>query len=386
MILCMIRRSRLQKALRQALAANPVVALLGPRQCGKTTLARAVARDDGAEYFDLEDSADLARLAAPRGALDPLRGLVIIDEVQLRPDLFPLLRVLADRPRRPARFLLLGSASPELVANVSESLAGRIAFVEMGGFGLDEVRAGELPRLWIRGGFPRSYTAVTERRSFAWRSDFIRTFLERDIPRLGLEIARPALERFWMMTAHYHGGIWNAAEFARSLGSSEPTARRYLDILTGSFVVRQLPPWHANVGKRQVKAPKVYIRDTGILHALLQLDSARALQRHPKCGLSWEGFLIEQILAYRGSDRAFFWATHAGAELDLLLFRGARRIGYEFKYVDAPAITKSMGIAVKDLELDMLHVVYPGTKRFQLGRRIEALPAAEILKGGLKRS
>jgi hypothetical protein len=361
------------------LRAGPVVALLGPRQCGKTTLARAIGRSAGAEYFDLEDPVGLARLAQPKTALEPLRGLVIIDEIQRQPELFTLLRVLADRPRAPAQFLLLGSASPDLIRASSESLAGRVAFVDMAGFDLHEAGHKSLRRLWLRGGFPRSFLARSEAQSFAWREDFMRTFIERDIAQFGIQVPPPALRRLWMMLAHYHGQIWNASEIGRSLGEAHNTVKRHLDILTGAFVVRQLQPWFENIGKRQVRAPKVYIRDTGILHALLGLRNFAALEGHPKLGASWEGFALEQIILAAGERNAWYWATQAGAELDLLLSLGGKRYGVEVKYGDAPRLTKSMTIAMTDLGLKRLYTVYPGSKRYPLAKNIDALPLDELL-------
>ena len=374
----MIRREELAAEVQGRLKANPVVALLGPRQCGKTTLARQVATARQGHYFDLEDVADAASLANPREALAGLRGLVILDEIQRRPELFETLRVLADRPRTPARFLILGSASPGLMRGASETLAGRVSFVEMGGFDLGEVGAGKLGRLWRRGAFPRSFLARSEAASFQWREDFIRTFLERDMPQLGVTVPAATLRRFWTMTAHYHGQIWNAAEFARSLGSSEGTARHYLDLLTGALVLRPLLPWFENVAKRQVKSPKVYIRDSGLLHALLSIQTERDLRRHPKVGASWEGLAIEQILSTLKPRDAYFWATHGGAELDLFLLKGGKRLGFECKYTDAPQMTKSMSISLEDLSLDQLWVVYPGEKTYRLGERVEVLPLARL--------
>ena len=374
----MIARHGLETEVRGRLKSNPVVALLGPRQCGKTTLARQVASGRQAHYFDLEDPADAASLAAPREALSGLRGLVVLDEVQRRPELLETLRVLADRPRRTARFLILGSASPGLVRGASETLAGRVGFVEMGGFDLREVGANKLNRLWRRGSFPRSFLARSEADSLRWREDFIRTFLERDMPQLGVTVPAATLRRFWTMTAHYHGQIWNAAELARSLGSSEGTARNYLDLLSGALVLRPLLPWFENVAKRQVKSPKVYIRDSGLLHALLAIRTERDLRRHPKLGASWEGLAIEQILSILKPRDAYFWATHAGAELDLFLLRNGQRLGFECKYADAPRLTKSMRVALEDLSLDRLWVVYPGEKIYKLHQRVEAIPLAQL--------
>ena len=331
----MIERRDLQREVQAALKRSPIVSILGPRQCGKSTLARRIA-DRRAHVFDLENPVDLARLTEPHTALSPLRGLVVIDEVQLQPGLFPLLRVLADRRPLPARFLLLGSASPDLVRTSSESLAGRVAFVPMGGFDLREVGVASLRRLWLRGGFPRAFLARGDEASRRWRDDFILTFLERDIRRFGVEVPAFALRRLWMMLAHYHGQTWNASELARSLGEAHTTVKRHLDILSGALMVRQLQPWFENLGKRQVKAPKVYVRDSGVLHALLGLTTFADLESHPKVGASWEGFVIEQILRRTGDRDAYFWATPSGAELDLLVFVRGRRIGFEVKYADAP--------------------------------------------------
>ena len=374
-----IKRVTLAARVRGALRANPIVALLGPRQCGKTTLARAIAAGEEAEYFDLEDPAGAARLAQPMTALQPLRGLVIIDEIQRQPEIFPVLRVLADRPRAPARFLALGSASPDLVRRSPESLAGRVAFVDMAGFDLREAGASALRRLWLRGGFPRSFLARDDADSLAWREDFIRTFLERDIAQLGVRVPATTLRRLWMMLAHYHGQIWNASEIGRSLGEAHTTVKRHLDVLSGAFMVRQLQPWFVNISKRQIRAPKIYIRDSGILHALLGLPSFGALEAHPKLGASWEGYALEQAILAAGERNAYYWATQSGAELDLLLTREGRRYGVEAKYSDAPRATKSMSVAIADLKLHKLHVVYPGSQRYKLGEKIEALPLQDLL-------
>lgn len=376
----MLRRTLYLNETRGALARSPVVAILGPRQCGKTTLARQLLKPGRSHYFDLEDETDLARLDSPKTLLDSLEGLVVIDEIQRKPDLFPLLRVLVDRPKRKTRFLILGSASPHLIRGVSESLAGRVSYVDMSGFDMGETGSRDIGRLWTRGGMPRSFIARGDSQSMAWRMDYIRTFLERDIPQLGITVPAPTLRRFWMMVAHFHGQIWNAAEFARSMGSSEPTARRYLDILTGSYVIRQLEPWYQNVGKRQVKAPKIYIRDSGILHALHAIRSHGDLVQHPKVGASWEGFALEQVLRLWRPDDFYFWATHAGAELDLLLFKNGRRYGVEFKRADAPHLTPSMKIAMKDLGLKRLIVVYPGTQAYRLDKNIDVMPLSDLIR------
>lgn len=369
----LIRRSRYLAAVRAALAANPVCALLGPRQCGKTTLARQLAASRRSHYFDLETAGARARLARPELALAPLTGLVVIDEIQRQPELFATLRPLSDRPGSKARFLILGSAAPNLVRGVSETLAGRVGFVDMAGFDLRELGGNAQPRLWLRGGFPRSFLAPRETDSAAWRQDFVRTFLERDIPQLGIRISSEALRRFWMMLAHYHGQIWNGAELARALGVSEHTVRGYLDLLTGTHVVRQLQPWFANLSKRQYKAPKIYLRDSGLLHALLAIGSRGDLEGHPKYGASWEGFALEQVLAAAGPAQAFFWGTHAGAELDLLLFRHGRRYGFEFKAGDAPGMTKSLRIAMQDLQLHKAWIVYPGRESYRVDERVEVI-------------
>ncbi len=365
--------------IREALAVHPCAALTGPRQCGKTTLARQIAAEaPGSTYFDLEAAIDRQRLAAPELALGRLDGLVVIDEVQRMPALFETLRVLVDRPDNDVRFLLLGSASPQLVKGVSESLAGRIGLVDLGGFDLGETGSDEWRTLWVRGGFPRAFLARNTKASSLWRRNFVRTFLERDIPQLGITIPAESLRRFWTMIAHYHGQTWNAAEFARSLGSSEGTARRYLDILAGAFMVRVLPPWFENLKKRQVKAPKVYVRDTGLLHTLLGIPTEDQLLGHPKVGASFEGFVVEQLLGALESHDAYYWATHAGAELDLLVLHGGKRYGFECKFADAPGTTRSMRVALEDLGLEHLWVVYPGDEGYVLDDRISVLPVAQI--------
>lgn len=374
----MIERQALLTKIRLAIRTSPVVVLYGPRQCGKTTLARQVAAAGKAEYFDLEDPVSLRRLSEPMLALRELRGLVVLDEVQRQPELFPILRVLADRSPLPTRFLILGSASPDLLRQSSESLAGRVAFVEMGGFNLSEVGLKAMRRLWWRGRFPRSFLASSEVESRAWQENFIQTFLERDIRSFGIQVPPVALRRLWMMLAHYHGQIWNASELARSLGESHTTVKRHLDTLTGTLMVRQLQPWHENLGKRQVKSPKIYIRDSGLLHALLGVTSFRFLEGHPKLGASWEGFVVEEILQWVGERNAHFWATQSGAELDLLLTAGGARYGVEVKYGDAPGVTRSMRIALEDLGLRRLYVVYPGQKVYDLHKRISVLPVEQV--------
>lgn len=374
-----VPRPHLQRRIEAAIRRSAVTLLLGPRQCGKTTLARRISALREATFFDLEDPQTPLRPERAMLVLQQLRGLVIIDEFQRQPQLFEALRVLADRRPLRARFLILGSASPDLVRGISESLAGRVAYVEMGGLRLDEVGAQRSDELWLRGGFPSSLLARSTAESYRWRLDFIRSFLERDIPQLGIRIPAAALRRFWTMVAHVHGHNWNAAELARSMAVKEDTVRRYLDILTGAFMIRQLPPWFENVGKRLVKAPKIYFRDSGVLHALLGLRTQRELLSHPKLGLSWEGFALEEIIQATGAERdAYFYKTHAGAELDLLLVRGGKRFGFECKHADAPQATRSMHVALKDLGLHRLWVVYPGASRYPLSERIEVVPLTRI--------
>lgn len=377
-MLGMIPRPRALERILKTLSIHPIAALLGPRQCGKTTLARVVAEREPSTYYDLENPVDISRLSAPMRALEELSGLVVIDEIQRRPDLFELLRVLVDRPNNPAKFLLLGSASPHLAKGVSESLAGRVGFIDLSGFDLEEVGVKHSARCWLRGGFPRSFLADDDSTSIAWRNDFIRTFLERDIPQLGISIPAETLRRFWTMIAHYHGQVWNAAHLARSLGASENTARRYLDILAGAYMIRILPPWFGNIRKRQVKAPKIYVRDSGILHALLQLRTLTDLQSHPSLGASWEGFALEQVIGALESRDAYFWATHAGAELDLFVRVAGKHYGFEFKYADAPGGSRSMYVAIQDLSLTHLWVIYPGHQEYLLDDKISVIPIASV--------
>ena len=377
-----VARPRLQQALRAALERSPVVVLTGPRQCGKTTLARQILDPAAPTYFDLEDPRTRAIFEEPMTALEPLTGLVVIDEVQRAPDLFPLLRVLADRRPLPARFLILGSASGSLLRQSSESLAGRVEHLRMGGFALDEIDAALAKNLWRRGGFPGSLLATDEDSSARWRRSFIDTLVERDLPQWGVRVSATAMRRFWTMVAHYHGQTWSNAEPARALGVSEPTVRRYLDLLTDALVLRQLQPWHANLRKRQVKSPKVYVRDTGLLHELLGIEDHSALLHHPKLGASWEGFAIEQVLATEPHTEASYWATHQGAEIDLLLHRRGKLFGVECKRVDAPRITPSMHIALDDLGLERIAVIYPGTRRYALADRVEAVPIAALAEPG----
>lgn len=379
-----IKRLNLSRQIQQALKRSRVVSLIGPRQCGKTTMARELVSADSPNYFDLEDPQSLARLDEPMTALKPLRGVVVIDEVQRRPDLFPILRVLVDRRPITARFLILGSTSSDFLRQSAESLAGRIETIEMRGFCLEDIGWKNQMRHWFRGGFPLSFLARTEKDSEIWRKQFIQTFLERDLVQWGINIPALTLLRFWTMLAHYHGQTWNAAEPARSLGVTEPTVRRYLDILSGVFMTHQLFSWHANLKKRQVKAPKVYIRDTGLLHHLLGIRSEKELLMHPKCGASWEGYVIEETLHTLRVDEAYYWATHNGAEIDLVVIKDGRMFGVECKRLDAPRLTPSMKIALQDLRLERILVIYPGTQRYKIADRIEAVPFKEVLRGDAK--
>lgn len=379
----MIKRRDCVKHIKTALRRSRAVALLGPRQSGKTTLAQELVNIHSPNYFDLEDSSSLIALSDPKTVLEPLKDIVVIDEVQQRPDLFPILRVLLDRKPLPAKFLILGSASPGLLRQSSESLAGRLEVVEIGGFGLEEVGLKKVSQLWVRGGFPLSFLAKNDTDSFAWRKNFIKIFLERDLREQGIDIPTVTLHRFWAMLANSHAQVWNAAPIASSLGITEPTVRKYLDIFTGVFMARQLQPWYANIKKRQVKSPKVYIRDTGILNFLLGLKTEAEVLRHPYCGASWEGFVIEAAIRSVEPDDVYFWATHQGAEIDLVFSKGGRMYGVEIKRADAPTMTPSMRIALEDLKLERIAVIYPGKKRYSLHKKIDVIPVDEIL-GGMK--
>ena len=380
----MIERQRHLQRIENLLGQFPVVAILGARQVGKTTLARQiVARREGAvHHFDLESPRDLARLQEPELALERLDGLVVLDEIQQLPEVFRVLRVLVDRPDVSARYLILGSASPDLLRQSSESLAGRIAYHELEPLALDEVGESDFDRLWIRGGFPLSFLATSEEASVEWRHSFVRTFLERDLPGLGIQIPASTLRRFWIMVAHYHGRIWNSSQFATSFGVADTTVRRYLDLLTSALVLRQLPPWLENVAKRQVRSPKVYVADCGLLHSLLDLETLAAVESHPQLGASWEGFLIAQIILRLGARReqCFFWATHAGAELDLLVVGGNLRVGFEIKRTVSPKITKSLRSAIETLGLDRTYVVHGGRESFPLSRDVEAIAAGRLMR------
>jgi len=377
----MISRESLLNELRHSLENHPVTALLGPRQCGKTTLARQIGAASAATLFDLQDPEVTAAFQNPKLILSPLKGLIILDEAQLLPALYPVLRVLVDDDRRtgnPRRFLLLGSASPELIKGVAETLAGRIHMIPMQGFGIGEIGPDHTAQLWHRGGFPNSFLAADEPTSFLWRKDFVETFLLRDLPQYGVRVPAPELRRLWTMCAHLHGRLLNLSELGRALGRRHPTVGHHLDILEEAFVLRRLQPWHENIGKRQRKSPKLYLRDSGLLHALLGIRDAAALHLHPAAGASWEGFVLEQILAHLRPDEAWFWQTQGGAELDLLAITGGKRLGFEMKLSESPRTTKSMRTAIHDLRLDHLYVIHPGELRFALDAGITALPAREI--------
>ena len=384
-----VQRVALQNRVHDLLRTFKVVALLGPRQSGKTTLARQIAsatKDFPAErnYFDLEDPVHLDRLENPKLALEGLRGLVVIDEIQRRPDLFPVLRVLADRPKTPARFLILGSASRDLIRQGSETLAGRIGFVEVTPFTLSEVGVAEVERLWLRGGFPLSFLAASEADSAQWREFYIRTFLERDIPALGIQIPPTALRRFWMMLAHYHGQVFNASDLGRSLSVADTTVRRYLDALVGTLMVRRLSPWFENIGKRQVKTPKIYFRDSGLLHRLAGVNDAGQFHTWPKLGASWEGFALEEIirLAEASEEEAYFWSVHSQGELDLLIVKDGRRLGYEFKYGDSPKMTPACRMALEHLKLDQLTLVCPGDAAHELDQKVRVRGLSRMVREG----
>jgi uncharacterized protein len=377
-----IERSSYAADIQAALQRSRIVALIGPRQSGKTTLAQMFLPPDSVNYFDLEDPVSLIRLEEPMTALRDMAGLVVIDEIQRRPELFPILRVLADRRPLQARFLILGSASPDLVREASESLAGRLETISVSGFSLAEVGKERLNQHWLRGGFPLSYLAASDANSQIWRKNFIQTFLERDLPQWGIQIPAATLMRFWTMLAHYHGQTWNAAEASRSFGVSDMTVRRYLDILEGVFMIRVLQPWYANIHKRQVKSPKIYFRDSGLFHTLLGIHSELDLYTHPKIGASWEGYAIEETIKAVRPDEAFFWGTHNGAELDLLLLKDGKRLGVEYKRKDAPRLTPSMKIAMEDLGLDRLIVFYPGERAYPLAERIQVMPLIRLADTG----
>lgn len=374
----MIVRPVYLENLSTALRRSRITAVLGPRQCGKTTLVRMFGMDKPATYFDLESQPDLQRLQNPEMVLGSLKDIVVLDEIQNMPILFNVLRVLVDRPESQTRFVILGSASPDLIKNVSETLAGRVEFIELSGFDIQETGSENRQTLWLRGGFPRSFLADSDEDSLAWREGFVRTFLERDIPQLGITIPSSAMRRFWTMLAHYHGQLWNASEISRSMGLSDKTVRSYLDILTGTFMIHQIQPWHENIGKRQVKSPKIYFRDSGLLHALINIHDYHTLLGHPRIGASWEGFALNQFLSIVRPEQCYFWSTYSGAELDLFFHRGGRRYGIEFKFSEAPKVTRSMQIAINDLKLDHLWIVHPGKHAYPIDDILSVLPLTQI--------
>jgi predicted AAA+ superfamily ATPase len=379
----MIQRTAQVRLVKGLLDRNPVVAILGARQVGKTTLARqVVARCKGpSRTFDMETDRDRAIMADPMRFLEPLRGIVVIDEVQNAPDIFRTLRVLADRPRRPARFLVLGSANESLLRQTSESLAGRIAYHDLEPLGLDETGLPSMESLWLRGGFPLSFLAASDEKSLEWRLNFIRTFVQRDLPELGVTIPSATIARFWSMLAHVHGQVWNGSAIASGFGVSLHTVRRWLDLLRATYVVRLLPPWHENLAKRQVKSPKVFIADTGLVHALHDIPTIDRLEGHPVVGASWESFGIQTVVRRIGAraDQCYFWGTQQGAELDLLVVAGGRRLGFEFKRSSIPKVTPSMRIALADLRLERLVLVYAGDEVFDIGEGIRAVPCSRLL-------
>jgi predicted AAA+ superfamily ATPase len=376
----MLKRIDYSRKILEGLAQFPVVALLGPRQCGKTTLAREISGHSSLppnrsiNYFDLEDSEDAARLSDPKLALSSLTGLIVIDEVQRLPDLFQTLRVLVDRPTSSAKFLILGSASRELIHQSSESLAGRIRYIEVSSFHSVELEPSDHNQLWLRGGFPRSFYAPSTEASWIWRNEYVRTYLEQDLPNLGLRIPPPHMRRFWLMLSHMHGQLFNASALGSSLDLSDQTAKRYLDILSSTFMVRQLTPWLENTKKRQIKSPKIYFRDSGVFHFLQGIQSSENLQIHPKLGASWEGFMLEQIIAATGatSEEVYFWGVHGRGELDLLIIKDGKRIGFEVKHTSKPALTTSMRLALDELQLEKLYVIYNGEHSFPLADKVEA--------------
>lgn len=379
----MIERKQILQHIHEAIKRGRIVSLLGPRQSGKTTLARNFSGPGSLTYFDLEDPVDSTKLIQPKNALMGLKGTVVIDEVQRQPNIFPILRVLADRQPLPAKFLLLGSASPDMNKHISESLAGRVERITIGGFSLKEIGMNACEKLWLRGGLPRAFLAKTYEESFIWRKEYVQSFVARDLPLYGVSLPPLTILRYWTMLAHYHGQIFNASEIARSLGISEITVKRYLDVLSGVFMIRQLQPWFANIKKRQVKAPKIYFYDTGILHTLLGIRTMEDLLAHPKHGASWEGFVIEEAIRAVGPDDVYYWATHQGAEIDLVFTKGGKMYGIEVKRADAPTMTPSMRIALEDLKLERIAVIYPGNKRYSLHKKIDVVPF-ETITGGMK--
>jgi predicted AAA+ superfamily ATPase len=380
----MVNRKHIIDDIIDSHAVMSVCAMLGPRQCGKTTIAREyqqiMLQQGEVHFLDLEDPFDLQKLENPKLLFDNIKGVIIIDEVQRKPELFPYLRVVVDNSND-KKFLLLGSASRELLSQSSESLAGRINYIEMTPFTIEEVD--EEKKLWIQGGFPRSYL-VNQQQSIIWRKAYIKTFLEQDIPNLGIRIPAQQLRRFWMMVAHYHGNIVNFSEIGNSLGLSDNTIRKYLDILNATFMVRILQPWYENISKRQVKTPKIYLRDSGLLHIFLNINDYKDLLGHPKLGASWEGFALEQTIDILNLDPfdCYFWATHNNAEIDLVVIRGTNKIGFEFKFADTVSVSKSMRIAIDDLQLSKIYVITPSGRQYHIAENIEVIGLQELQKLG----
>jgi predicted AAA+ superfamily ATPase len=371
----MINREEYLTKIASQFKVHRIVTLLGPRQCGKTTLARQYIGENfpKVNYFDLENLVDIERLANPRLSLEPLSGLIVIDEIQRKPDLFPYLRYLHDTMPDKS-WLLLGSPSKEIINQTSETLAGRIGYIEVTPFTTSETN-NDTSTLWFRGGFPKSYLAIDDESSYLWLRDFVNTYAEKDIPSLGIKIAPENIRRFWRMVTHYHGQILNSNELASSLILSRPTIVSYIDILKETFMLRVLRPWHANISKRQVKSPKIYLRDSGIYHYLLGIRTKEDLLLSPKLGASWEGFALEQVIHHMDCDEndCYFWATHNNAELDLIIFKGNKAIGFEFKYQDAPKLTSSMRVALTDLDLSEIVVIYPGDKDYVLSDKVKVM-------------
>ena len=385
-----ISRDDFVEKIQRGFRMHNVVALLGPRQCGKTTLANFFAtsvRQKGKPItkFDLEDPQHLRQLEQPKLALEQLKGLIVIDEVQNKPDLFPLLRVLVDQNKSTQQYLLLGSASRDLIKQSSETLAGRIFYLELTPFNLRETN--DLQKNWLLGGFPLSYIAPGLQDSFDWRNNYVKTFLERDIPNLGFDVSPNLLRRFWNMLAHYHGNILNTSELGRAIGVSHTTIKKYIDILVGTFMVRELKPWYENISKRQVKQSKIYLRDSGLLHYLLGVFDKNNLQQHPKIGASWEGFALEELIRKLELDAedCYFWATHQGAELDLLTYKYGKKRGYEFKYQDAPGMTKSLYSVLDSLNLEKIYIIYPGAKNYRIHENVEVVAIENLMQSDLEK-
>lgn len=377
-----MKRNEYLEKIKDEFKVNPIVALLGPRQCGKTTLSEQYTKTLKEEFhkFDLEDPEDLAALENPKVLFNELKGTIILDEIQRKPDLFPFLRTLVDKEKRKRKILILGSASKELIQQSSESLAGRISYLELTPFSLNEISKKDRSKLWQQGGFPLSFLAQSEKESYRWRKSYISTFLERDIPNLGIKIPARTMRRFWQMIAHYQGQVVNYSELGRSFGASDKTIRNYLDILTETFMIRQLSPWYENIKKRQVKRPKIYFRDSGIFHSMHSIENKRALLSHPKLGASWEGFALEQVIQHFDleSEEAYFWSVHEQGELDLFFQKNGKRVGVEFKYTSSPELTPSMKYSIENLRLDQLFCIHSGEKKFALAENVVATSLGKV--------